>query len=318
MFHVGGQPDNCRFFSRVPPSPSIAEEERHVFTPIPQPARKFLTLGRTCTALECGEGHRRCDRHRERIVSLAVDQGSQEQSKAVDGCVTHPDTRDNTQSDGTGSPHIATPASCSDCSDSDCSCSDCDQEERHAFISTPQLEGEFLPLTRCTSLACGEGYNRSCDRLWKWAMSSVADQGSQEQAKAVDGCVTHPDTRDNSQSDGTDSSRIATPCSYSDGSASDCSCSDCDPDSYCDLGTYYNLAPDCDFRRFATARCLIVKSLPRFDDTVATGQDHTEGQSQSPQRSAQTAPEDHNGPDVTATVGKKVSDIPDSESPLTE
>ena len=218
MFQVGGQPDNCRFFSRVPPSPSIAEEERHVFTPIPQPARKFLTLGRTCTALECGEGHRRCDRHRERIVSLAVDQGSQEQSKAV----------------------------------------------------------------------------------------------------AVDGCVTHPDTRDNSQSDGTDSSRIATPCSYSDGSASDCSCSDCDPDSYCDLGTYYNLAPDCDFRRFATARCLIVKSLPRFDDTVATGQDHTEGQSQSPQRSAQTAPEDHNGPDVTATVGKKVSDIPDSESPLTE
>ena len=201
MFHVGGQPDNCRFLSRVPPSPSVAEGERHVFIP------------------------------------------------------------------------------------------------------TPQLEGEFLFLRSCTSLACGEGYNRRCDRLWKRIVSSVADQGSQEQSKAVDGCVTHPDTKDNTQSDGTDSSRVATPCSYSDclGSDcfdSDCSCSDCDLDIYCGLD------PDCDYKRFDPARYLIFKSLLRFDGTVATEQDHTEGQSQSQQRSAQTAPEDHNDTDVTATVDK--------------
>lgn len=177
------------------------------------------------------------------------------------------------------------------------------EEERRVFVPEPQLEGTFLPLRRCSSLACGEGYNRRCDRLRKWVVSSVADQGSQEQPKAVDGCVTHPDTKDNTQSDGTDSSRVATPCSYSDclGSDcfdSDCSCSDCDFDIYCGLD------PDCDYKRFAPARYLILKSLLRFDGTVATAQDHTEGQSQSPQRSAQTAPEDHNVTDVTATVEK--------------
>lgn len=171
------------------------------------------------------------------------------------------------------------------------------EEGRHVFVPEPQLEGTFLPLRRCTSLACGEGYNRRCDRLWKRIVSSVADQGSQEQSKAVDGCVTHPDTKDNTQSDGTDSSRVATPCSYSDClgsdcSDSDCSCSDCDLDS------------DCDYKCFAPAHHLIIKSLLRFDGTVVTEQDNTEGQSQSPQRSAQTAPEDHNGTDVTATVDK--------------
>lgn len=171
------------------------------------------------------------------------------------------------------------------------------EEERHVFVPEPQLEGTFLPLRRCTSLACGEGYNSRCDRLWKRIVSSVADQGSQEQSKAVDGCVTHPDTKDNTQSDGTDSSRVATPCSYSDCLGSDCSDSDCSC-SDCDLD------PDCDYKRFAPARYLIIKSLLRFDGTLVTEQDHTEGQSQSPQRSAQTAPEDHNGKDVTATVDK--------------
>ena len=57
-------------------------------------------------------------------------------------------------------------------------------------------------------------------------------------------------------------------------------------------------------KRFATAHELITKSLLRLDGTVATEQDHTEGQSQSPQRSAQTAPEGDNGADVAATVDK--------------
>lgn len=300
MFHVGGQPDNYRFMSRVPPSPSTAEEEHHVFTPLPQFEGKFLPL-RTSTALERGEGHRCCNRHRERIVSLVADQGSQEQSKAVDGCATHPDTRDNTQSDATDSSGIATPSSYSDCSDSDCSCSDCDQEELHVFVPAPQLEDSFLLLKRCQALECGEGYSKPCDRLWKRAVSSMADQGSQEQAKAVDGCVTHPDTKVNSQSDGTDSPRLATPCSYSDCLGSRCSDCDCSC-SDCDLETYYNLSPDCDLKRFATAHELITKSLLRLDGTVATEQDHTEGQSQSLQRSAQAAPEGDNGTDVTATV----------------
>ena len=289
MFRVGGHPDNCHFLSRVPPSPSIAEEERHVFIPTPQLEGEFLPL-RKCTALACGEGHGRCDRHWERIVSLVADQGSQEQSKAVDGCVTHPDTEDNSQSDGTDSSRIATPSSYSDCSDSDCSCSDCDQEEIHVFIPTPQLKGKFLPPRRCTALECGEGH-RCSGRRWERIVSLVADQGSQEQSKAVDGCVSHPDIEDNIQSDGTDSSRIATPSSCSDCSDSDCSCSD------------YDFDPGCDYKRSAPARYLL-KALLRFDGTVTTEQDHTERQLQSPQRSAQTAPEDHNGTGVTATVDK--------------
>ena len=144
------------------------------------------------------------------------------------------------------------------------------EEERHAFIPTPQLEGKFL-LRRCTALACGEGYNRRCDRHWERIVSLVANPGSQEQSKAVDGCVTHSDAKDNTQSDGTDSSRIATPCAYSDClgsdcSDSDCSCSDCDLDS------------DCDYKRFAPARYLL-KPLLRLDGTAATEPDHTEGQS---------------------------------------
>ncbi len=129
-------------------------------------------------------------------------------------------------------------------------------------------------------------------------MSSVADQGSPKQAKAVDGCVTHPDTKDNSQSDGTHSSRIATPCSYSDCSDSDCSCSDCDLNIYCGLD------PDCDYKRFVPVRYFLIKAMLRFDGTAGAEQDPTEEQSQSPQRSAQTAPEDHNVTDVTATVEK--------------
>ncbi len=44
MFHISGQPDNCRSLSPVPPSPPNAEEEHHVFVPEPQLEGTFLPL----------------------------------------------------------------------------------------------------------------------------------------------------------------------------------------------------------------------------------------------------------------------------------